>query len=240
MLKSLIQRKAFENWKSVLLIYLFCLIVCFSSVYFHSTIMTIISVLLYAVITFLFVKKVYWKEIRIQKPNNLKYILMCLPILIFLILFFYYIQYIALKFDESNFFVALANQQLKYGVINNENKWLYFPLTVIGFSIIPLSEDLFFRGLILTAFENISKRKNHAANIIQAVLFALVHIAYFWTIKINYLLIIPLFIWVLLAGIIYGWLTQKTNSIISSMIAHGINDVITMIIVYLLVIPYLK
>lgn len=91
-----------------------------------------------------------------------------------------------------------------------------FSLFVI--SITPaICEEVMFRGVIMDAYENLSKRK---AIIISAFLFGIYHIN------------IQNLIGPLLIGIIFGITVYKTNSIFAGMIGHGINNAIALTIGY--------
>lgn len=91
-----------------------------------------------------------------------------------------------------------------------------FSLFVI--SITPaICEEVMFRGVIMDAYENLSKRK---AIIISAVLFGIYHIN------------VQNLIGPLLIGIIFGITVYKTNSIFAGMIGHGINNAIALTIGY--------
>lgn len=233
MISSLLQRKAHTDVWACGFLYLLCLFIHFSAVLLHSVMVTILGMLFYILLSFLFVRRRYWAEIKLKRPEKLIRLLYFIPVLFSIVIFFYLIQTVIFGLSDSNFFVVLARQQLQYGFLNRTNMWTYFPITAIGFASLPLSEDIFFRGLILRVFEG--KYSPLRANIIQSTLFSFVHIAYFWTTEIGVPILIPLFAWVFVSGLIYGWAAQKSKSVFSSMLVHALNDVFTMFLVYLLV-----
>ena len=91
-----------------------------------------------------------------------------------------------------------------------------FSLFVI--SITPaICEEVMFRGVIMDAYENLSKRK---AIIISAFLFGIYHIN------------IQNLIGPILLGIVFGITVYKTDSIFAGIIGHGINNAIALTIGY--------
>lgn len=91
-----------------------------------------------------------------------------------------------------------------------------FSLFVI--SVTPaICEEVMFRGVIMDAYENLSKRK---AIIISAFLFGIYHMN------------IQNLIGPVLLGIVFGITVYKTNSIFAGMIGHGINNAIALTIGY--------
>ncbi len=77
----------------------------------------------------------------------------------------------------------------------------------------PVFEELYFRGLLLSTLQK--KLRNWSAVLTNALLFALIH----WT--------WPDFISLMLIGLIYGWMTIKSNSIVPALLAHIIHNALT-------------
>lgn len=97
------------------------------------------------------------------------------------------------------------------------------PEFILGLIVISLSpgicEEILFRGMIMSSYERLGKNK---AIIISSVLFGIYHF------NLQNLLG-PIFL-----GIIFGFIVYKTDSIYSSMIAHGANNAIALAISYFL------
>ncbi len=89
-------------------------------------------------------------------------------------------------------------------------------LLVIGVSP-GICEEIMFRGTIMNAYSNLSKKK---AIIYSAILFGIFHLN------------LQNLVGPILLGIIFGIMVSKTNSIYSSMLAHGLNNGIAMTIGY--------
>lgn len=95
------------------------------------------------------------------------------------------------------------------------------PLYIISLFVIAISpgicEEIMFRGTMMNAYENLSKRK---AIIYSAVLFGVFHL------NVQNLL------GPIVLGIVFGIVVYKTNSIYSSMLGHAVNNGIALTIGY--------
>lgn len=91
----------------------------------------------------------------------------------------------------------------------------YVFITVVFSTVIlaPMFEELFFRGLLMNTLRQIVN--DWFAVVFSALLFAIIHLSW------------PDFISLFLIGIIYGWLTLKSNSVIPAMLAHVIHNALT-------------
>jgi len=87
-----------------------------------------------------------------------------------------------------------------------------FILLFIAVAIIaPLGEELLFRGFFQQVLENHWKDITRAV-LVTAMIFAFIHMNPFW------------FAQIYLLGIILGFLAWKTNSVVPSLILHGLNN----------------
>lgn len=93
---------------------------------------------------------------------------------------------------------------------------------LLGLLVISLSpgicEEVLFRGMVMSSYDKLGKKK---AIIISAILFGMFHFNL-------QNLVGPIFL-----GIIFGLIVYKTNSLFSTMIAHGVNNAIATTIAYL-------
>jgi len=235
MFKNLIERTAYKDWKTPL--FLFALIGCvhFIAAFLKSYPLNLFGMMLYALTTLIFVRKRAWKEIRIKKPISSTYILWGSLLTVSFILVSYIIHYYTVDFSPSNFMALIAKQQIGYGTITKYNAWQYFPIAAIGLcTVSPLTEEVFFRGLLMKSFEN--KFSALSANLLQAFLFSFIHLAYFWLIEFDLGIIIPTFLG-MPVGILFGWTVQKTDSLISSIILHAVHNFIVIFLVFAFIIP---
>lgn len=90
-------------------------------------------------------------------------------------------------------------------------------LLVISFSP-GICEEVLFRGMVMSSYDKLGKKK---AIIISAILFGMFHFNL-------QNLVGPIFL-----GIIFGLIVYKTNSLFSTMVAHGVNNAIATTIAYL-------
>jgi hypothetical protein len=76
--------------------------------------------------------------------------------------------------------------------------------------LVPLLEELFFRGVLL---EGLAKHIPFGwANALQALLFAAVH---------ENLRVLPFFVFF---GVVCGWLARRSESLLAPMLMHGLNN----------------
>ena len=126
----------------------------FTGAFLESFNFFFIGMMLYPIFSLVFVRREYWKEIRIRKPVHPIYILWGIILGILIILANYLITYLT-NFNPLNSMVVEARLQLSYMGITKYNAWQYFPASALGFCILsPLTEELFFRGFLLKSFEN--------------------------------------------------------------------------------------
>ncbi|MCJ7471912.1 MAG: CPBP family intramembrane metalloprotease [Actinobacteria bacterium] len=235
MFKNLLERASHRSCGIALSLFTLIALVHFTAAFLKSLALNFAGMILFALISLTLVKKRYWQEIRIRKPIYPIYILWGIMLSILFVLVSYVITYIT-DFNPLNFMVIMAKQQLSYGVITKYNTWQYFPIAALGFcTISPLTEEFFFRGLLLKSFEN--KFGNSFANILQAFLFGLIHLAYFWLTLFDIFLIATVVPLMIFGGIIYGWVTQRTNSVFSSIIVHAFCNFVLILLVFAFIIP---
>ena len=96
-----------------------------------------------------------------------------------------------------------------------------FSVSVLFIAIIvPFYEEVMFRGIILSSVEkNLGFIK---ANIIQAVLFAIVHFNF------------KLFIFYFIFGLITGYAVKRTNGLLTGIFLHAINNFFVLLLLYFL------
>ena len=82
----------------------------------------------------------------------------------------------------------------------------------------PLAEELVFRGAVLrTLLRLLGPRRHGLAILVSAVLFGAVHLN------------LPQFVHATLIGLLLGWMYYRTNSIISGVVFHWINNTVAYI-----------
>ncbi len=81
-----------------------------------------------------------------------------------------------------------------------------------------IREELWFRGVFLKRYESLLGSK--PANVLQAIVFSLYHVGASYTPEIIGLLVITLGL-----GLIFGYLMQKTDSLLASVLFHAAMDI---------------
>jgi membrane protease YdiL (CAAX protease family) len=84
--------------------------------------------------------------------------------------------------------------------------------------IVPIGEEIFFRGLVLGALRRALNR--HVAVVVSALFFALAHLQ---PVELAPILIL---------GLVLGYLYDATGSLIPGMIAHGLNNLAAILVFY--------
>jgi CAAX protease family protein len=84
--------------------------------------------------------------------------------------------------------------------------------------IVPIGEEIFFRGLVLGALRRALRR--HAAVLVSALFFAAAHL--------QVVELLP----ILILGLVLGYLYEFTGSIVPGMIAHGLNNLAALFLFY--------
>lgn len=198
-----------QSWKAALILYVAIVsIVIFDREFIFWT------MVLYVVFTLVLVKKEYWQEIRLQRPtDHLDAIWKGLGLMyasFFGVSVFLFLIWGGRPFDRWD--IALE------AVIKFDD-WEYFPITFLtGCIIIPIAEELFFRGLLLKSFE--SRFTPFSANLLHAFLYGFTHLmefewvdSFWFTTKV-----FP----TILAGVVYGWVAQRTGSVLCTIAVHSL------------------
>jgi len=99
-----------------------------------------------------------------------------------------------------------------------DSLWQMLPLILLGGIIVPLKEELIFRGLIYPPLRKSYGRRG--GMLFSALFFALLHF--------DVVRFLPLFI----GGFILTWLYEKTKSLWTSIIAHGVWNILMTILMW--------
>ncbi|MCJ7812245.1 CPBP family intramembrane metalloprotease [bacterium] len=172
MFRNLTQRTAHKNWHSALLLFTLVAMINFAAAFLKSIALNFVGLASFALVSLYFVRKSNWRDINIKKPSHVLGIFWGLICAALFVVGNYVLLHFTVGNNSANYFVITAKSQLSYGVINKFNAWQFFPIAAIGFSTIsPLTEELFFRGVLLKSLE--SRFSALKANVIQGILFGL-------------------------------------------------------------------
>jgi membrane protease YdiL (CAAX protease family) len=236
MFKSQVSITPYRSWETALVLFVLIAVVHFTAAFFKSMPLNLIGMSLYAFVSLISVKRSSWGEMRVRKPSHPRYILRGSLLAVLLVFVSSASLYLTVGLGTSNYLVIMAKQQMSYGVITKYNAWQYFPVAVIGLcTISPLAEEIFFRGFFLKTLEY--RFSVWMANVLQSILFGFIHLAYLWLTEFNLALIFTMIPLVAFAGILYGWVAQRTGSVFSAMVVHAFYNLLLMLLVYGFIIP---
>lgn len=190
----------------------------------------------YIIIPLICTKRSTWNELGLSKPQ--KWIPVFIGIIAcgVILLFSYLASSAFAGITTGNFYTVVSMNHIQSFNIQANNHWKSFLLSSLTLCLFsPLTEELYFRGFLLKSFE---KRFGfRCANIVQALFFGLIHIAYCWIVVVDVSIIWNVVPSITLIGLVYGWVRNKTKSILPAMATHLVANLFVVIIIYALQIP---
>ena len=193
-----------------------------------------------AITPFIFLNKFGRNKIGLRKPNSYLWLLYALAAGLVAALFLYYAGVALYGNTYENWYTYIGRSYKIPPKIGEDDKMVLF-LIVAGTGMIfsPIGEELFFRGIVHSAFEESVGEKK--ATIIDASSFALTHLAHFGIVYHSnkwWLLIEPAVIWVVamfLVSVLFFYFRKKSSSIFGAIFCHAaFNFGMTWCIFYLL------
>ena len=193
-----------------------------------------------ALAPFIFLTKKGLKQIGITKPQNYTWLLVSFSSGIIFSVFLYFVGDLLYGDSYSNWYKYIGKSYNIPAEISLSDKKIYFFIFAFtGMIFSPIGEELFFRGIVHSAFAK--SVGDFKASIFDSTAFAITHISHFGLVFIMNqwdFLTIPATIWVLnmfLAGILFFYFRKKSNSILGAIVCHsGFNLGMTYSIFYLL------
>lgn len=229
-------RNAHQSWGASLFLLALVALVLVAADIIHSLMIILVAMGCFGLISLVFVRRSHWDEIGLRRPVDSKKMLWGVLITVSITFASFFLLFITAGMTSANFFYLMGRTQTVYGVITPANEWLYYPISLIGFGLVStLTEELFFRGVLLTSMERVLSQ--NSANLLTAILFSFNHLLYFAVIDFTPILFISMVPLVALAGYIYGWVKQRTTSYWAAMFTHVIFNVIAITLVYGYIIP---
>lgn len=193
-----------------------------------------------ALAPFIFLSKYGLKQIGFTKPQSYTWLLVAFLTGIFFSVVLYGLGDMLYGDTYSNWFKYIGKSYNIPAEISLQDRKIYFIIFAFtGMIFSPIGEELFFRGIVHSAFaKSVGESK---ASIIDSTAFAVTHISHFGLVFLMNqwkFLTIPAMIWVLnifLAGILFYYFRKKSLSILGAMVCHaGFNFGMTYCIFYLL------
>ncbi|PHF26339.1 CPBP family intramembrane metalloprotease [Bacillus wiedmannii] len=218
------------GWKEILYLFVFVFIIVPVTVesLFYNYALKIIGNSLYAgvlmgfimavifttVVYFFCIKryKLSWRDIGIRKLSW-KDFLWTFGAVIFLIV----VSIAVLMIMEK---MGISFENSKTETVQNDKSIYSFCIAVIGAAVIsPIYEEILYRRVFYTFFRD--KYGIWGGVLISSIIFTVVHIPTYNTLPVNFL-----------SGVVFAWLYEKTNSILSAIIAHALFNFIAVLLTF--------
>ncbi|GAB6098810.1 hypothetical protein JCM16358_06890 [Halanaerocella petrolearia] len=116
--------------------------------------------------------------------------------------------------------ITPPTQQVIKNLLQSNNNWVFLLYSFLITIVAPISEEIFFRGLIYPYCK--SKLGINKGMLVNGVIFGLAHFSG-WV-------FIPTF----LGGVILAWIYEQTDSLYSSMLAHGVWNLIIVLLIFII------
>jgi len=185
-----------------------------------------IVMLISAITPFIFLTKYGRKEIGMVKPKKYSALLIALIAGLIFSLILYYLGYNLYHNTYENWYAYIGKSYNIPAVISVNDKAILFSIMAFtGMIFSPIGEELFFRGIVHSAFaKSIGDTK---ASIADSSAFALTHISHFGLVYLNSrwdFFPIPALIWVagmFLASLIFFVFKKYSGSILGAIMCHA-------------------
>ncbi|MED1269454.1 type II CAAX endopeptidase family protein [Bacillus mycoides] len=183
---------------------------------YAGVLMGLIMAVIFTFVVYLFCIKRYklsWKDIGIRKLSW-KDLLWTFVAVISLIV----VSIGVLMIMEK---LGISFENSKTETIQDDKSIYSFCIAVIGAAVIsPIYEEILYRGVFYTFFRD--RYGIWGGMLISSTIFTVVHIPTYNTLPVNFL-----------SGVVFAWLYEKTNSILSAMIAHAVFNFIAVLLTFM-------
>ncbi len=116
--------------------------------------------------------------------------------------------------------MGISFENSKTETVQKDKSIYSFCIAVIGAAIIsPIYEEILYRGVFYTFFRD--RYGMWGGILISSIIFTVVHIPTYNTLPVNFL-----------SGVVFAWLYEKTNSILSAMIVHALFNFIAVLLTF--------
>lgn len=193
----------------------------------ESNYSSISYIMIFSALTpFIFLSKKGRRQIGMVWPVRKAWLLYSFLLGIFLASLLYLMGYLLYTNSIENWYVYIGNSyNIPEGMAGND-KFLYFSVfAVTGMIFSPIGEELFFRGVIHTAF--MKSLGEFRASIIDSLAFAITHLSHFGIVYMAGVwrfLPVPSLFWVLsmfISALVFYWCRKKSYSILGAIICHA-------------------
>ncbi|MES5895831.1 MULTISPECIES: type II CAAX endopeptidase family protein [Bacillus cereus group] len=117
--------------------------------------------------------------------------------------------------------MGISFENSKTDTIQSDKSVYSFCIAVIGAAVIsPVYEEILYRGVFYTFFRE--RYGIWGGVLISSIIFTVVHIPTYNTLPVNFL-----------SGVAFAWLYEKTNSLLSAMVAHALFNFIAVLLTFM-------
>ncbi|HTE27575.1 lysostaphin resistance A-like protein [Flavitalea sp.] len=232
------------NWKFGLLLIVIVCVPRFILVLYANTTGNYGSIgiimLVSALAPFIFLNKYGRQKIGIKKPGNYSWLLAAFAAGIAFSLLLYFLGTNLYDDSYANWYKYIGKSyKIPSDISPGDRSTLFTVVAITGMIFSPFGEELFFRGIVHSAFAvSLGNRK---ASMADGSAFALTHISHFGLVFISgswSLFVMPTVLWVLsmfVASIMFFFFKKSSGSIMGAIVCHaGFNLGMTYSIFYLL------
>lgn len=194
----------------------------------------------YALAPFIFLNKRGRQVIGLTKPTNYSWLLPSIGLAVIFSFLLYWIGQFLFDKTFENWYVYIGKSYNIPVGINPADKAVMFAIVAImGMMFSPIGEELFFRGMVHSAFAR--SMGNDAASAVDSAAFALTHISHFGLIFVDNewkFVFLPAVIWVMAMfalSMLFHHFRRSAGSLLGAIVSHAaFNLGMTYCIFYLL------
>lgn len=180
-----------------------------------GVLMGFIMAVIFTTVVYLFCIKRYelsWKDIGIRKLLWKEFLWTVIALIALIV-----VSISVLMIMEK---VGISFENSKTETVQNDKSIYSFCIAVIGAAVIsPIYEEILYRGVFYTFFRD--RYGIWGGVLISSIIFTVVHIPTYNTLPVNFL-----------SGVVFAWLYERTNSILSAMIAHALFNFIAVLLTF--------
>ncbi|MGE6503860.1 CPBP family intramembrane glutamic endopeptidase [Bacillus wiedmannii] len=182
---------------------------------YAGVLMGFIMAVIFTTVVYLFCIKRYqlsWKDIGIRKLSWKDFLWTVIALITLIV-----VSVAVLMIMEK---MGISFENSKTETVQNNKSIYSFCIAVIGAAVIsPIYEEILYRSVFYTFFRD--RYGIWDGVLISSIIFTVVHIPTYNTLPVNFL-----------SGVVFAWLYEKTNSILSAIIAHALFNFIAVLLTF--------
>ncbi len=179
-----------------------------------------------AIVPFMFLSRNGRNKIGLTKPDRYSWLFLAFVAGLAASRFLYYIGIFFYGSGNENWYSYIGRSySIPQGISETEKAIMFTVVAGTGMIFSPVGEELFFRGIVHSAFEKSIGEKR--ASLVDSAAFALTHLAHFGIVYLNgewKFLLMPAFVWVVamfLVSILFFFCRKRSRSIAGAIVCHA-------------------